>query len=74
MTPTPEMRMFAMNALFWLAMMTFVAHVVVRVKNERIQRTLADRDERDFWFLLRARTLVAAIVTSGGAMLAMLAN
>ena len=66
MTPTLEMRELATLVLFLMAIGMFFVYVIVRIRwSESV-----DRDEQDFWSLLSARTLVAAIVAPGATILA----
>ena len=66
MTPTLEMRELATLVLFLMAIGMFFVYVIVRIRwSESV-----DRDEQDFWSLLSARTLVAAIVATGATILA----
>ncbi len=68
---TPAMKAIATDFLFWMAIVIFVVHVSVRVKKELVLKNSSDCEEREFWSLLSIRTLICAIVTIAGAMVAM---
>ena len=64
-------QMLATYVLFWFAIGMFVAHLLVRIKTERVIRSSSARKEEEFWLLLRVRTFIGTMAALIAAMLAM---
>ena len=66
-----EIKMLAPYILFWLSLVMNVVHLLVRIKNERVQKVSSSWREKEFWSLFQTRTLIGAMVTLIATMLVM---
>ena len=69
-----QIKILVFYAMFLFSFGIFILHVIVRIKNERLKKTSFSLQEREFWHLLRARTLICAIVALLAVILAMATN